>query len=255
MQLTKCINNHFYDADKFTTCPHCGAAPDSRQANQGAPRPQPAPPQQPQGRPQQGGQRPPQGRPMQGGQRPMQRPPVNGNDSLTQPSRPPQKPAPRPNVQQPVTPPAQNQQPLGAAVDDAQKTVGLFVGKNNNATQPVVGWLVCIDGEHFGEDFRICMGRNFIGRSKNMDIVLSKDAHVSRDKHAVLVYEPKNNLYVIQAGESKELSYLNEEVVLSPKQLKPYDRIVLGSTKLVFVPFCNENFKWDEENKVDEEKK
>lgn len=23
MKLTKCINGHFYDAEKFSTCPHC----------------------------------------------------------------------------------------------------------------------------------------------------------------------------------------------------------------------------------------
>jgi hypothetical protein len=171
------------------------------------------------------------------------RPAPNGGNSLTRPSTPPA------NVQRPQ-PPVNEPKPngLGSAVDDAQKTVGLFVkGSNNNATQPVVGWLVCVEGEHFGEDFRICMGRNFVGRAKNMDIVLSKDSHVSRDKHAVIVYEPKNNLFVIQTGESKELSYLNDEVVLSPKELKPYDKISLGSTKLLFVPFCNDQFKWEED--------
>ncbi|MEE3429015.1 MAG: FHA domain-containing protein [Ruminococcus sp.] len=260
MQLTRCINNHFYDADKFQSCPHCGAAPDSNQA-QGQRPPQQRPPQpigqRPPQRPMQ--QRPPQGRPPQG-RPPIQpaHPPVNrpGSDSLTQPSgRPIQggqrggKPTPAPQKAAPVS--GGN---LGADVEDVQKTVGIFVNnKNNTSTQPVVGWLVCVDGDHFGEDFRICMGRNFIGRAKTMDIVLSKDAHVSRDKHAVIVYEPKNNMFVIQAGESKELTYLNEEVVLSPKELAPYDTITLGSTKLLFVPFCSDKFKWEQVDKSDEE--
>jgi hypothetical protein len=27
MKLTKCENNHFYDADKFRLCPHCTHTP------------------------------------------------------------------------------------------------------------------------------------------------------------------------------------------------------------------------------------
>lgn len=29
MKLTKCSNNHFYDGDKYSQCPHCGASKES----------------------------------------------------------------------------------------------------------------------------------------------------------------------------------------------------------------------------------
>ena len=48
-----------------------------------------------------------------------------------------------------------------------------------------------------------------------MDIALVGDKSVSRNKHAILVYEPKQHLYLVQPGESSELVYLNDEVVLS----------------------------------------
>lgn len=136
---------------------------------------------------------------------------------------------------------------LKSAVDDVQKTVGIFNKKTGK--EPVVGWLVCIEGEHYGEDFRIKMGRNFIGRGNEMDIVLSKDGAVSRSKHSIIVYEPKGNVFIVQAGESKELAYLNDSVILSPQQMKAYDVISLGASKLMFVPFCSDKFVWPENEK------
>lgn len=112
-------------------------------------------------------------------------------------------------------------------------------------TDPVVGWLVCVKGAHFGEDFRIKSGRNFIGRSGSMDISLCSDISVSREKHAILTYDPKGNEFIIQPGESTELCYLNEKIILVPMELKPYDTICLGETELMFVPFCGQKFNWN----------
>ncbi len=143
----------------------------------------------------------------------------------------------------------QGKSSLKDAVDAAttpergEKTVGFF--KTKMGTEPVVGWLVCVEGEHFGEDFKLKSGRNFIGRGSNMDVAIVKDNSVSREKHAVIVYEPRNNIFIAQPGESKELCYLNESVVLNPEQLKQGDMILVGNTKLMFVPCCNAAFNWD----------
>lgn len=198
MKLTRCNQGHFFDADKYTSCPHCNSAvaQDKTLASE--------PPKMP-----------------------------------TTP--PPQKPAP-----------VKKAEPsLKSQVDDVQKTVGMF-SVDKSAKQPVAGWLVCVEGAHLGEDFRIVMGRNFLGRAGNMDIILAKDNMVSRDKHAIIVYEPKGNLFIIQAGESKELFYLNDKVVLSPTELKAYDVIKIGASKLLFVPFCSASFNWND-IKSDEE--
>ncbi len=112
-------------------------------------------------------------------------------------------------------------------------------------TEPVVGWLVCVKGVHFGEDFKIKSGRNFIGRSGAMNISLSGDKAVSRDKHAILTYDPKSNSFMIQPGDSSELCYLNDEPVLIPAKLKANDRISLGESELMFVPFCSDVFTWE----------
>lgn len=47
---------------------------------------------------------------------------------------------------------------------------------------------------------------------------------------------------MVQPGESKELSYLNDNVILESKVIKAYDVISLGESELVFVPFCSDSF-------------
>jgi len=114
----------------------------------------------------------------------------------------------------------------------------------SNVTTPCVGWLVVIKGMHLGQDFHLKTGKNFIGRDAKMDIVLDGDKSVSRNKHAILVYEPKQHLYLVQPGESSELVYLNDDVVLSPLPLKAYDVITVGEVNLLFMPLCGSEFNW-----------
>lgn len=109
---------------------------------------------------------------------------------------------------------------------------------------PCTGWVVALNGVHLGQDFRLKVGKNFIGRDLSMDIVLDEDKSVSRNKHAIVVYEPKQHLYLVQPGESSELVYLNNNVVLNPMQLKAYDIITVGEVDLLFIPLCGEKFNW-----------
>ena len=118
--------------------------------------------------------------------------------------------------------------------------------------EPVVGWLVCLNGEDAGKSFTLKSGRNFIGRGADMDVVLSGDMSVSREKHAIILYEPKKRVFLAQPGESKELFYVNDEVVLNVTSLNAYDKIAIGNTELYFVPFCGEVFAWEDLGKVNE---
>ena len=112
----------------------------------------------------------------------------------------------------------------------------------------VVGWLVAIKGPHKGKDFRLQTGRNFIGRDDIMDVCLRYDNAVSRNKHAVLLYEPKGCTFFITPGESHELAYLNGEVLLDAKPLKSGDILTLGRSDLMFVPFCSADFNWEKDS-------
>ena len=110
---------------------------------------------------------------------------------------------------------------------------------------PVVGWLVCVKGPNRGQDYRIRGERNFIGRSEKMDICIAADNGISRDKHAVITYNPLKNGFKVSPGESNGLIYLNGDDVDTPSPLGALDRIRLGETELVFVPFCGEHFQWE----------
>lgn len=135
--------------------------------------------------------------------------------------------------------------------DDAQATIGYF---GAIGSEPVVGWLVCIEGSHFGEDFKLKTGRNFIGRGTDMDVPLTGDASVSRDRHAIILYEPQANMFLIQPGDAKELFYHNGKVVLAATEIAINDVLTLGETKLMFIPCCSKKFNWDDVKPKEEDK-
>lgn len=132
--------------------------------------------------------------------------------------------------------------PVDISVDSG-KTVGVY--RRKMGIDPVVGWLVVVKGPDKGRDFRITAEKNFIGRSEMMDISINGDDSISREGHAIISYNPKNNSFRLYPGESKRLVYLNEEEVIMPEQLKAYDLIELGETTLRFIPLCGEQFQWD----------
>jgi hypothetical protein len=83
-----------------------------------------------------------------------------------------------------------------------------------------------------------------------MDIAVTDDDTVSRDRHSIVVYEPKTHKFLIQVGEAKELSYLNDKAVLVPEELKIHDVITVGATKFMFFPCCDEHFNWEMLKKI-----
>lgn len=111
---------------------------------------------------------------------------------------------------------------------------------------PVVGWLVVVKGEGQGNDLRITPGMNSIGRERG-DIVLDfGEGSISREKHAFLAYDPDDNNFMIAHGEGKNLTKINGKMIMGTQELNPYDRIKIGSTELMFVPLCGDNFSWNE---------
>lgn len=116
----------------------------------------------------------------------------------------------------------------------------------SSSSDPVVGWLVCVKGIHFGESFCICTGKNSIGRNSDNRIVVWADKTISRVKHALIVYEPKKRQFYIQPGDSSGLTYLNDEYITESKIMKTHDVIELGESKFVFIPLCGDSFSWED---------
>ncbi len=242
MNLTKCKNGHYYDADKYSSCPHCGkngggnddATISMDSPSMRPPEPSPAPnmPNMGGGMANMGGM-PNMGGGMAnmggiqnlGGMGPAQ---VDKTVSLFDAVNVASNPASMmPNV-----------------AGDNDKTISYYGGSLGK--EPVVGWLVCVEGELLGKAFELKNGKNFIGRSPNMDIVLQGDPNVSSDRHAIVTYEPKGRVFFAQPGESSELFYVDGQVVLMNVELQDRSVLEVGNTKLMFVPFCGPNFSWDD---------
>lgn len=152
MNLVKCENGHFYDEERYPSCPHC-AAPALRDDNLTVP---------------------------------VMRTPANDavtvaldqSEPVTEPQQPAEAAPPASALQDAVK--AASTGAVNAPVESDEKTVGFFT--SSIGTEPVVGWLVCTAGEHFGEDFKLKSGRNFIGRAPDMDVAVARDGTVSRER-------------------------------------------------------------------------
>ncbi|MBP3634464.1 MAG: FHA domain-containing protein [Oscillospiraceae bacterium] len=204
MNLLRCANGHYFDADKYAECPHC-----SQMMRHDLTQTEAIEIEQP------------------------------GKDSVT--TTPPPEFPPQP----PVSPvdPGDDFGP-GKFDSDADVTVGYY--SNLIGNEPVVGFLVCTKGEYFGDSFSLKSGRNFIGRARNMDVILDLDPAVSRERHAIVVYEPRARVFIAQAGDSHGMFYVNDKVVLTNEPLKAYDKLSIGNTELMFIPCCGPEFSWDD---------
>lgn len=127
--------------------------------------------------------------------------------------------------------------------DEENKTVVVF--QKEHDYDPVVGWLVCIEGVEKGKDHRIMARINTVGRSEKMDICIPKDNTVSKENHARIAYDPKNNMFLVVPDKNINNIYVNGQPIFSATKLTAYDVIELGSGKFVFVPLCGDRFEWE----------
>lgn len=109
---------------------------------------------------------------------------------------------------------------------------------------PVVGWLVCIEGADQGRDYRLRSGRNVIGRGLQMQVPIGGDPAVLPENHAVVGYEPAHRRFRLIPMAGKEHVAVNGQRVQQPVELQPFDAIAVGKTVLLFVPCCGEHFAW-----------
>ena len=123
-------------------------------------------------------------------------------------------------------------------------TVGIYAHLGG-AADPVVGWLACIDGPDKGRDWRLVSGRNAIGRGDGMPVRLAGDPSVSRDRHAVISFDPRRRSFSLAPGEGQGLVYCNGQEVVMPVTLAAHDRIEVGASTLLFVPLVGPRFSWE----------
>lgn len=161
----------------------------------------------------------------------------------TEQMNPPPKPNPiNSNIQNKITGKSElNRNPNATiSIDKASRN------KNKiDDVEPVVAWLVVVEGKGRGNDLRVVAGQNSIGRNRsNMICIDFGDETISRDKHAFIIYDIKHKKFVLRSGDGQNISYLNEAGVYSPEPIVNGDTIEIGETKLRFSTFCDDNFEW-----------
>lgn len=226
MAIRECGNGHVYDADQYAACPYCNGGTNMINfdgGNGGGRTMAPtgynatvAPQMQP---------------PLQSRIQPSMTPYMGGTDPAAGYGVPGEEPG------KTVAPESYRKR-----MDAQNKTVGVF--KKKYDLEPVVGWLVCIEGPEKGKDYHLWAKINTIGRSDRMDVCIHDDMTISKENHARLAYDPKHNSFQLIPGESTNNIYLNDEPIYVPARLAAYDVIEFGESKMVFVPFCNDRFRW-----------
>ena len=222
--LVMCVKNHYFNAALHQACPICGSPAVG-------------------GRP--GGFVPTVNPGMGAAPAGMGTPPAGRVGSFS-PTEAPQAAA-APSAPPRPTAPANSWNAPGGAVNpfSSPTVIGGDVS-GERKVDPVVGWLVCIEGPLRGTAWNLHAGYNYIGRETG-DIHIQGDDQISREKHATVAYYGKNHTYYVGPAEGRNIIELNGEPVFSSTQLGSRDIIKMGTTKLLFVPLCGEDFNWDQE--------
>ena len=112
---------------------------------------------------------------------------------------------------------------------------------------PPVGWLVVVQGPGQGKVVTLGNGVNTIGRAPSERVCLDfGDTLISRQRHALITYDPKGKKFYVQQGDGTNLTYIGDTPVLTPTELEEFSKIQMGETVLLFVPLCGERFDWAE---------
>jgi hypothetical protein len=114
------------------------------------------------------------------------------------------------------------------------------------ADDPVVGWLVVVEGPGQGRSLELGMGVNSIGRNNTQKIALDfGDDEIHRERHAQIIFDPRSNRFYLQgSADARNLTYIGNDLVLTPTELKGGETIIVGRTQLRFIPLCGPHFSW-----------
>lgn len=137
--------------------------------------------------------------------------------------------------------------PVDAPAPKPKKEMSATIALNSNedgGVMSVCGWLVVTDGDKKGLSFIIHSEKNHIGRGSQFDVNLSFDKAISKDGDAIITYDSRGRKFFITLSAGKNNVYHNGNLLLTPEEVKDYDVIEVGTTKLTFRSFCNADFTY-----------
>lgn len=130
------------------------------------------------------------------------------------------------------------------ALDETGYEAGMPQPVVPSRMRPVVGWLVVVEGDRKGLSFVVHGEMNYIGRDSKYDINLFFDPSVSGEGDCAISYDDRERVFSVATFHNKNIVRHNGKVLLAPVELKDYDLLEIGTTKLRFRSFCNEQFKY-----------
>ena len=208
--IMKCVNGHFYDADKSKTCPYC--AQQSRE--------------------------PLINRNIQF---------YNGNPAEADFEADDNSKTMAMPVQQSYVDFGDPGRPAGVeglGLEGESVTVG-FLSKAAG-TAYVTGWLVGRTGAVKGRDYRVYPNINWIGYGFGADLRIPEAHEIHEKQQCAIIYDWRSNRFFLQPGMGT-ITYLNGEVLDGPRQISLGDEITMGGLLFEFVPFCREGHVWETE--------
>jgi len=120
-----------------------------------------------------------------------------------------------------------------------QSTIGAYIfGKQ----EPVVAWVICMNNDMRGQDFRLVEGRNIFSNQTEAQIYLPDMKDGSGGM--AITYASLDDSFHIESGDS-EVS-INGEIISNHSVLEGQCVIDIDGYNLVFIPFCEYGRNWNE---------
>jgi hypothetical protein len=144
-----------------------------------------------------------------------------------------------------------DRRPRSSDFIDSEHTVPVIYEKVDESYP--VGFMVCIAGGLRGRDYKLRSGDNTIGRDadpRKFDITINDDNIISRETLIILNYNPGTNEYTLTGGNGAQAIVKRNNKPVMPTTsvvLSPYDKILIGKTKFMFLPLCGEDFVWGDQ--------
>lgn len=216
MDIKKCEKGHFYNGEKYASCPHCAEMQQDNTNNVVA-----------------------ESKVQYGNMQITSKPFVRGYQV-------------KEDMAETVAyrPPAHSGNTLSyeSKQEDVYQPIALNQLSDVSPLQPQnalpVGWLVAVSGLAYGKQYPIFTCDNFIGSNIDNSICIKGDAYVLPEHHCTLSFDIQTQKVVLNMESSNGAVYLNNAPVTESCYLSHADWIQIGGSVYMFVELCREGFSW-----------
>ncbi len=118
-----------------------------------------------------------------------------------------------------------------------------------------VGWLVAVSGLEYGRQYPIFTCDNFIGSSAENTICIQGDAYVLPEHHCTLSFDIMQQKIVLNLESSTGEINVNDVRATESCYLNHKDKIQIGGSVYMLIELCRDGFSWWNTLPMQEQKK